>query len=290
MDQKLLDGLMDAVFPEGESAIYYKGLIYGPDGVGKTVSACSIGEKVLYLAVDPAGYTSLYNHPELGWRTRIIPMAYKGLSQLEALADAFTEGIPQFAEFDTLVVDTASNTQVLDTDKVTKARIQKKKNTPKEFDFQDDMYGVYNQSTLQLRTAYLKLLLAPVNVVLVAHDRRWEDKEGTGLKYIQPKFTPEFYKSISSYCRQVIYMTATPQVNKADNSVKYTRTMQFHPSGNIVAKSNIGGLPLKQNNPNLRQIVENWQKLGGQLIPEHLATEPLVEKEEELADFDLEMQ
>src|SRR5216117_4074168 len=108
VDQKRLDALMDSMFnlEDARKHITFKGLIYGDPGAGKTVLASSIGEKVLFIVADPDGWQSLLNHPKLGLGTRIIPMQYKGLSQLEALADAFTDGDAYFYQFDTVILDT----------------------------------------------------------------------------------------------------------------------------------------------------------------------------------------
>ena len=267
MDSARLEALVELFFEEDEPD-YYKGLIYGRGGVGKTVTAGSLFDRILYLSVDPGGYTSFRNHPQLGWKTRIKPMRYKGLSQLEALADAFLEREEHFTEFNHLIIDTATNTGVLDLDLITKERIKYKKKKGDEFDFMDDMLGVYNQNTFRLKAAYLKLMLAPVHITLIAHDRNFDDKDDTGYKLIQPKFTPEVYKSIESYCTQVIRMTATRQKGSDDDGTPvYTRRMQFHPSGNIVAKSRIGGLPIIQENTNLKEILDKWLNEGTPLSP-----------------------
>jgi AAA domain len=285
MDEKRLQALQDAFFDEDEPD-YWKGLIYGRGGVGKTIAGGSLFNSILYLAVDPGGSSSFRNHPELGWKTRIIPMRYKGLSQLEALADAFLERIDRFNQFDSLMVDTATNTGVLDLDLVTRERMKYKGKKGDTFDFMDDMLGVYNQNTFRLKAAYLKLMLAPVNIILIAHDRVFDDKDETGYKLIQPKFTPEVYKTIEGYCTQVIRMTAARQKGSDDSATPvYTRKMQFHPSGNIVAKSRIGGLPTIQENPDLKLILDKWQKEGTPTEP--LDPKKIEEQKMELASFGL---
>lgn len=270
MDRKLLEEL-ERTLANTEISPHYKGMIYGPDGVGKTIAAAkvanAIGDKTLYWKIDPGGPDSFFNHPELGYGSRIRPIEYGGLSQMDALGIAFREKAGSFGSFDTLIVDTASNAAVLRIDTVTQVRVDsgvKRGGVKQPFDYMEDMYGVYNQSTYDLRTSFLKLLLSPIHIILIAHDRRWEDKEGGGIKYTMPAFTPEVYKAISRLCSQVIYMTADLQ-RRSDKTASYVRTMQFHPTGGVVAKSHIGGLPVDMKNPDLGEIILKWRAAGGML-------------------------
>ncbi|SRR6266498_486341 len=284
MDKRLLAALKGSLL-EQEFSNYYKGTIYGPDGVGKTIAAAKVARKLdeavdkrtLYWAIDPGGSDSFYNHPELGYGSLIKPMKFLGLSQADAIADAFWDKEDPFTDFGTLIVDTASNIAALNIDLITGYRVKEKGGKPfdtnfepsyGDFDFMRDMMGVYNQTTLQLRSSFLKLLLAPVNVILIAHDRMWEDKKNTGQTFTMPSFTPEVYKAISRMCSQVIYMTADVMGSKGLDKSKvpsYRRKMQFHPSGSIIAKSHIGGLPVEAVNVKLEDIIFEWQQKGGKL-------------------------
>src|SRR5258705_3292304 len=109
MDKRVLDALLDSTFPMEESTKYFKALIYGDPGSGKTVTLGAIGNKILHIEADPEGWQSLFNHDELVVPGRMEKMKYLGVSQLEYLAEAFTEGIPEFAQFDTILIDTGSN-------------------------------------------------------------------------------------------------------------------------------------------------------------------------------------
>lgn len=265
VDQKKVDALMASMFDleQARKHVTFKGLIYGDPGAGKTVLASSIGERVLFVVADPDGWQSLLNHPNLGLGTRIIPMQYKGLSQLEALADAFTDGGTEFDKFDTVVLDTLSNIADLDKGLVIKEK-QKKKG--EQFDFEDQQWPIYNQTTLRVKDALLKLFLAPVNVVATAHAREVELKTTVGIKQTRPKFSPEIFAAINGYCSMIAYMTANEAGVDSDGTIKYKRLIQYHPTRSIVAKTRIGGLPETEANPNLRAIVEAWKEKGGQML------------------------
>lgn len=253
----------------------FKGLIYGDPGAGKTVLAASIGDKVLYIMADPGGYESLFNHPELGLGTRIETIKYAGISQLETLADIFDEGGTKYDKFDTVLIDTMSNIASLDRDTVTKAKMKKKGD---DFSWEDQQWPIYNENTLRVTTALLKLMLAPINVVMTSHS---VEREVNGRQVTRPKFSPEIFASISGQCSMIAYMTANEAGVDSDGSVNYKRKIQYHPTRSIVAKTRIGGLPASEDLPynkgnllhgsRLRQLTEQWRMLGGNLIPQEEA-------------------
>lgn len=267
MDPKKLDALMSSIYDEGDYTAYAKILLYGDPGAGKTTLGASIGRKILFLVADPGGWQALQNHPGLGLGTRVIPMKYRGISQLEALAEAFDEGHPKFAEYDTVMLDTLSNIAAMDLDIVQR---QKMKKEGDEFDHEKHMYGVYNQNALRVKAAMLKLFLAPVNVIATAHMREVENKS-TGVMKTTPMFSPAIFAAINGHCSLIGYMTANEAGVDSDGSVKYKRKMQVHPTRTIVAKTRIGGLPAVLENPNLKKIVADWQAKGGKLIQHETA-------------------
>jgi hypothetical protein len=270
VDQRKLDALEDLEFDPTIGT--FKGLLYGEPGSGKTTLGASIGNKVLFVMADPDGYTSLYNHPELGLGTRIKTIRYAGVSQLETLADVFTEGGTKYDVFDTIMLDTMSNIASLDRDTVTKVKMKKKGD---DFNWEDQQWPIYNENTLRVTTALLKLMLSPVNVVMTSHATEKENK-ATGRIVTRPKFSPEIFSSINGQCSMIAYCTANEAGIDSDDTVVYKRRIQYHPTRSIVAKTRIGGLPAAEDLPNnfgdtlygsrLRQIVEEWKLKGGSLL------------------------
>lgn len=281
VNQKILDEF-DRLMIDTTN-VTFKGLLYGDPGTTKTTLGASVGDKVLFVVADPDGYQSLLNHPELGLGTRVKPMRYTGISQLEALADAFVDGGTPLDVYDTVMLDTMSNIASLDRDVVTKVKMKKKGD---DFAWEDQQWPIYNENTLRVTTALLKLMLAPINVVMTAHA---VEREINGRQVTRPKFSPEIFASISGQCSMIAYVTATNKGGvDSDDTVKYNRKIQYHPTRNIVAKTRIGGLPVSEDldynsgdvlHSRLREIVESWKQKGGALTSEadaqkeHPATE-----------------
>lgn len=282
MDPRVLDALMDAFIDS--SNLTAKVLLYGDPGAGKTVLGATIGKKVLFVAADPEGYQSLINHPELGLGTRIKPMEYKGISQLEFLADAVIEGAKPFSEFDTINLDTLSHISGMDLDLVLKTNIAKKGyvggNTSLEnmkFSYEKDMFGVYNQNALRVKGALQKLFSANVNIVCTAHSYSRKIR-ATDTERTEPYFPPAVLAAINANISLMGYMTANEAGLDGDGSMKYHRQIQYYPTRTIMAKTRIGGLPVTQNDPQLANVIEDWLAKGAQLLS-HDEAETIAEGE-----------
>lgn len=278
MDPKVLDALMGSWLDE--TSLTFKCILYGDPGAGKTVLGATIGKKVLFIVADPDGYQSLINHPELGLGTRIKPMEFKGISQLEYIADAILEGVKPFDEFDTVMVDTLSHVSGMDLDLVLRTKIDQKGYSSSvdksiktmKFDYERDMFGVYNQNALRIKGAIYKLFKANINVVATAHSYQ-RKLRATDTERSEPYFPPAILTAINANASMIAYMTANEAGVDANKDAKYLRQIQYHPTRTIVAKTRIGGLPVTQDNPNLRKIVDEWLAKGAKLLGHEEAEE-----------------
>lgn len=284
IDPKRLKALADTMSPLTEVARYQKDIIYGDPGVGKTVEAAkvadAISKKWLFLEADPAGWDSLFNHRDEIDISKITRMEYDGVSQLELLAEALEEGSDLVSKFDTLLIDTASHISDLSLDTVLAATQDKRKKDPKkgEFDFETDMWGVYRQNTQIIKSAFLKIYKAPINVISTAHVKEREIKK-LGIVRTGPSFTPEILSSIMTHVSLMVYMTASDSGGvDSDGTVEYVRKMQFHPTRTIMAKTRIGGLPSVIENPDLRQIILDWRAKGSELLTNEEAEQWVAEE------------
>ena len=265
-----LDALRESLSAMDKEKPYFKALIYGPSGVGKTVLAATAGKN--FLLVDSNdGWVSLINHPEL--RSNGTRMPYEGLSQIEAICDAVEKQEAPFNGFDTIIIDEASTISVLDLDVVLASRSKKDPSKDPNIATLPD----FGANTERCRRAFNRLLSLPVNVILTAHVR--EDKDDrTGTMYIRSSFTPKLRQNILRLVHICGHLTMNEETNK-DGETVFVRKLQLTPSRNIEAKSRLE-LPSFIENPDLGVIISDWVDSDGvEVITE---TEPL-ELEEELS-------
>jgi len=257
---RILEALAQTIVPMTLEDAYYRLLIYGEGGVGKTKIATDPGVKILYVESDPYGWVTLLNHPEN--MAKCTRMKYVGLSQLEGLCLAWELGDEKYTSHDLIVIDTLSAIATLDLDVVVKSR--DKKNSDSEFGAptQPD-YGV---NTERVRKVLFRLLALPVNIILTSHVREDKDQK-TGVMYTRPGFTPKLRLDVERLMTLVGYLTAVGVTGEGD-AAEYERRLQVHPTVNIVAKSRIGGLPVVITNPNLPQIITKWMGEGKPLVNE----------------------
>jgi len=255
-NEQMIQALLDGITPMNEMQKYFRILLYGEAGVGKTKSATDLGNSVLYIEADPMGWVTLQNHPENAIKCDL--MKYQGLSQLDALSLAFERQEPKVMKYDTICIDTLSAIASLDLDVVYNHRDHR--------EIRDPAFGAptqpdYGVNTHRVRTTIMRLLDQPINIVITAHVREDTD-QSTGVMITRPSFTPQLRKDIERSMTLVGFMTAIEASKPDDPEAVYTRRMQVHPTRNISAKSRIGGLPVILTNPNLRDIVGDWVNRG----------------------------
>lgn len=85
-----------------ERPLHPKSLLYGRPKVGKTVTACGVGERPLLLAAD-GGWTSLVDWPELADLVTVDEI--QSLKHFNLLVEALETGLDRYKEFDHIIVD-----------------------------------------------------------------------------------------------------------------------------------------------------------------------------------------
>jgi phage nucleotide-binding protein len=239
-EDAVLDALLDAIAPADETP-FKKVLVYGDPGCGKTVFAAT-APKPLFLDVE-YGFESVYNHPELAKEAR--RMKFMGIKAAEAFADKVLAG--NFAEYETIVIDTITAMQ----DKALKEfTIAAYKKSPNQ---REDAYTPegkdYQRNTELMKHIIATLRDAPRHVILLAHVKEDKD-ERTGTVFLRPMLTPKLASKVLGDFGVVGYMSAT---GTGENRVRH---LQVHPSPRVWAKSRVGGLPPVIKNPVFNNLID----------------------------------
>ena len=124
------------------------------------------------------------------------------------------------------------------------------------------MYAAPTQAMLNILNAFRSV--DDLHIILVAHDQQ----RGKDPKvFTAPSLPPKLMKGINEKVHVVGLVEA---VIGRDG---YTRTLQVNPSKQVVAKSRIGGLPVKVDFKDVPKVIADW--VGGDRMEEDLiAPEP----------------
>lgn len=271
-DKAALEALMGKREQLSAKTPYFKGLIYGDSGAGKTVAAMKIAQavtppgKTIEFIDFLEGWVALLNHP--GLTARANRQQYEGLSQLEYLAKFIKMGVEPFDKIGTVILDEWSSMTQTDLDVVLKSRAAKDASKDPNAPTQPDFYA----NTERSRRAITELMQAHVNVICVGHIR--EDKLSNGVVRQGPAFMPKF----SEKFRQMLHLVANlnaEEFTTEDGSPDYRRFLQVHPTRSISAKTRIGGLPLSLSVEELIPAILEWMR-------GERAEEPTAEGDKEL--------
>lgn len=234
------------------------GILYGDSGGGKTYTAAKLaqkiaklyGGKVLYFDAVNA-WRTLKNHPEL--LDGLVHIKYTGKSQLDVLNIALENNRPEVADFKVIVLDEASTMLDMDCDLVLEAGAQADTTKDPDVLTQPDM----GKATQRMRRTIIKLLKQDVSVIMVSHVRNDLDKD-VGFATTRPAFMPKFSRTAREGLDFVVFQSATQKAR--DGELRYERQVQCHPTTLVVAKTRVGGLPLKTHPDIWVEQVMKWLK------------------------------
>ena len=258
-EEEILQGLLDSMQDLEDATANAKILLYGESGVGKTVAAMQIAQKItpadkriLYLdAVE--GWVSCLNHKAEGLTHRTTRMVYLGRSQIDSIVDQVKAGHEKFIPFGTIVLDELSTMSKNDLDRVLAARAAKDRGKDPDVPTQPDFFS----NTERMRRTSVALLKLPVNIILVSHLREDKDQR-TGTVFTRPAFMPKFSETLRENVHVVAYMTADERFDEAEHKVEYERYLRVHPKKTIVAKSRVGGLNPQVSVPEFKEGLLEW--------------------------------
>lgn len=252
--------LLSRISPVGETPGPFKGLIYGPKGVGKTVFCCRAKNCIL-IAAEP-GQRSLMNHPEL---VRVPVLPVKSFNDLDEIAWAKREGDLDTWVADkydvgpiiTFVIDTASELAIKTASELLDKAWQKDP-TRNRFMVSQAEYRVRNELFRRLTADYVDL---GVNFILTAHETEVKDDE-TGRLYLRPDLSDTMATSIGG----LVDLQGRLTLEEGDQEGEYIRVLQVHPTRRVDAKTRIGGLPLSIRNPSIQELMDASQRADARVL------------------------
>ena len=228
-------------------AKFFKGVLYGEFGMRKTTTATRCSRKKTVLIHADRGWNVLFsNHPDEFSTANVIPLEYKGLSQIKMVVEAVVENQEPFTDVDLIVVDTVSQIQEKYIDFLNEnfQIFGREKAVPLPGMKDDDgkplkevsITGLpdYHLTRNKMRPIIDLLVQAPVNVIFLAHVREPSAIEiSKGKIERRPNVTEAVYKIIARDATFIGYM---------DKDRKENYSITFKPSNTLSAKSQINTL------------------------------------------------
>lgn len=227
---------------------FYNGVLYGDFGERKTTTALRCSRRRAILLHADRGWNAIFNHPDEFTTENVIPMAYKGLSQVRAIVDAVLNNQEPFNDVDLIVCDTVSQMQenyidflndnftIFGREKATPTPEAKRKDRSLE---EVAITGLpdYHLTRNKMRPVINLLSNAPIDVIFLAHVREPNPMEiAKGKLEKRPNLTDAVWKIIARDATFVGYMTSKQGVYNID----------FTPKNTQAAKSQINSLTDKK--------------------------------------------
>lgn len=225
-----------------EMSPYFRALIYGDPGVGKTKFCIDPGAKTLMLDCDHSALT-LYNHPELIPATLVLEV--RTVRDFSEVLWKIRDG--GFPEVDTVLIDGFSELQRKALDEWLDVQAARDKNRSKFLAFQQD----YNINTNMMRRLVVEFRDLEKNLIITCH--ALEEKLGENSPVTtRPDVTPKLASMLRAPFDLLgfMWLEDSPEQGKPPN-----RFLQVHPSRRVTAKTRVGGLPPVILNPNIAQIM-----------------------------------
>lgn len=276
--EKFLESLEESLQDlEGKNASL-KAIIYGSQGVGKTVAALQIAQLLtpqdkIILYIDSAeGWTSLQNFPPL--KKRVKRLTDSRVSTLNAVSNAIKAKQGIFGQVGAVIID--EHTSVFDNDlnAVTRSRAAA---SPGEKDPDTPSWPDRNTAKNRAISSVGELVrMEDVHLILLGHER--SDKDHLERPVKSPAYTPAAVDALCGLVHVVAHMTADERSGN-DGAALYERALQVHPTALTIAKTRIGGMPLRVTVKDLIQYATEW--LSGERDTAPIQQEPPQTQEEQ---------
>lgn len=253
-----------------EAATSFRGELYGPSGVGKSVIAAMIMRNLvqdgLIIDIDTSeGYVSWQNHPGLSDGIVVIP--FTSIDDLSTLADGIKNKVPPFENVKGIIFDEGSKMAEQDAIRVNRSRqagtfgenLQKTANVV--VDGPDYMIALE-----RWREMLFKMMdIRDLNIIVCAHQAEKKDRSG-GVIGVFPQFSPKINASTKEYMHLVANLTRTVQTNlERPGEPDYVMKAQVHPTIMVDAKCRMNIRTISVYSNELPGLIYNWLYAGGKL-------------------------
>lgn len=233
----ILDALMARIGTAETTNQYLRVLIYGQPGTRKT-TFCAGAPRPLIYEVDAGGSKSLLNFAETR-NTAVLP--FRSINQCEVLIQKLGEENALSNQYDTLVIDTFSELQIKDLDRIVKDAAAKDASRNAFLPIGPD----YNINTEHMRQIADNLRNLPKHVVITCHVKEEKD-DTTGRVLSRPNLTPKLARTMAGMFDVVGYMNVDGDA----------WSLQVHPTTSVSAKTRLGGLPPVITNPSFQMLLD----------------------------------
>lgn len=196
--------------------------IFSEAGLGKTVLACKLGNRILLITDEMNGATSLANHTEFKGRIKVLPFVSHRvtglfLKMVEEGTYLHDDGEP----FDTIVIDTVSGQIAVEIQNIRKSGLTGEKGRLSKESVSQPDYGISEKRVLDLMGQVANL--TRVTTILLSH-QKVGDKLTPGANTRIDVHAAAF-RVINKYASVMAYMTIEGKQRK----------LQVMPNGNGVA-------------------------------------------------------
>ncbi len=220
---------------------YIKALIYAEPGAGKTVFAATAPKP---LIIDVENSTeALGDWPELLAEAKVIRL--DKWDDLEVIIDAIRSGDPQYADRETLVIDTISELQRRNLDELLDNKVKLDSTKSRFLAYQQD----YKQSGEMLRRIVTAFRDLPMHLIVLSHAREALDD---GRMVIRPDLTPKLQDTMRGIFGIQGFLF---EINE-DWNAPFKNALQTRSNNVVQAKSRYRHLPPVVENPTFDTILK----------------------------------